>query len=97
MALLADLLEARIVVEDMFVEVAGKYDEVAAGLKALDECDEVMAKVVTWICVFPFFAFESCRLLVVGSNSLKVGRFLANLVYSNVRNGAVVLSLEMRI
>jgi hypothetical protein len=49
MALLANLLEARIVAEDMFVEVAGKYDEVTAGLKARDKCDEVMAEVVTWI------------------------------------------------
>jgi hypothetical protein len=49
------------------------------------------------LCVFPFFGFESYHLLVVGSYSLKVGGFLANLVYSNIRNDAVILSLEVKI
>jgi hypothetical protein len=93
LALLADLLETGIVIQDVFIKISGQYDLVIACLKTFNEANKIMAKVMTWASILAFFAPEGCFLLMKGGNALKICWLFAYLVDGDICDDAIVLAL----
>jgi hypothetical protein len=64
LTLLNDLLEACIVFENVFVEIACEYDLMISCLESFDKPNQVMAEVVAWVGILAFLTAE-CNFLLM--------------------------------